>query len=688
MAAKSNRISVTIPVGGGMATPGDTAKLPPDTSEKIKNMFVMPGPRVEKRPGWAREASLPPLNANPDGSTAWGRLFRYVDDVGIETLIAGGISTATLGGAYYRSGAWATSSFSWYTSDSANYLGKAWLINSVDLPTIGKIRSFDGTTTDDNPTKTALTGGTICVFNHRAFVGAVRESPTDLAGARNYEFETAGVWTLGGGPPTVAVVETSVRRMTIVGATDTAKTTVKLMTTGATTEYVTIYVQMRSNEAAKDMPLTATVENAAGTVYGSLPILVVKKSILPDWQTFVLTARVPAATDVFVKYIPGNLTLAAVAGTVDIGDSATGMGFHFTTGRRVYDVASLVSVASLGHSYPYRFAWCEVNDPTAWLATSYYDCKEVAGPITVIRATLAGQLLVFKSEAIWLFNAQDNANLPVAFQQILHNVGCVNPSAILEFEGMLYFIGQNEVYRWSGSGTPEPLALPTRMRETLFPATSGYPLLAIDTDRRVMYCHTQTGKIHVYSLDSGAWSYITLTGAADAELGLNSMIYMRPTGETSRELWVSVGLSPNIVKLRAAQTQDNITGTVRDVTAEYWFRPMQTQSPKQDFFLEEMEIDHRITADQTGSATTLQTSADGGATFDKAVTVTVAPLASGGYQPMRMMVQRSDHRITIAVKHVGLAGPAYFNFSGGVATAQILGNRFQPTNPTPVSSNL
>lgn len=673
-----------------------------------KNVFIRSGPRVEMRSGWMRDSDQP--------SAQTGRLIHYTAaDVlsGTDKLIASPSSNTTGGymslratdGTYSDIG-----SLNFYAVDSVGFLGKVYMLQHPNLYDTGV--SYDGTTVDTNAFGTisagvlsGFSGNSITSYNHRLFLAGIAEARgfnnllngTDVA----TQFENAAKWTLTG--CTVAVTG-NVRTLTIAAAGDSAKTFGSVLTT-TEPNWVTVRPQFKARSATTSMPFTVTVEDAAGTtVWGSMDILVASSSINPEWQTFVKSFLLPAGVTAYIKYKPGNASVAAVTGSVDVGDkTGVGKGLAFYQERFVFTKSYCNSAEPLGDQVMNmsRLMWCEVDSPSNWRPNAYYDCREIEGPLTTVRS-INGMLCAFKSNGIWVFGQQDNADLPIVFLRLLENVGCISTTAIDHFRNRLYFVGENEVYEWSGDGNPTPLAGPG-MRETLFNSTtlaataplqvanSGglYPLLRINVDDEEVWVYLQPGKLYVYSLITQTWTGpITITGVDGADLEINDLMYMKPQGETRREMWAALKDTKDIIKLRTGQTLDNITGTEREVTAEYWVRPLITKDPKQTFLVETIDIDHKITGDQTDSTTTYRVSFDGGTTWDAENTIEIAPLASGDYQPMTVDLWQSDERMTIAIKHTGKAGPEYFNFSGASATVQILGERIQRSNPTAVSSNL
>lgn len=675
---QDRRVALPIGVGGGMYRSGDWAKMPPDATPYAKNVFIRPGPRVEKRDGWLRDATIP---FNPVFTTAWHRILRFDNSSGTQQLLLTPYGSGS--GVWFDGAAWhSDANIALATTDYTELNGVMYAIQS------GSIWSFDGATVTADAAKSGIGGNTICAHKSRLFVGALVEQPTNQLTTAAYRFENAADWTLAGGPPTV-VNSGGIRKLTIVNAADTIKTTAAAYTSGASEEYVTLHVRFRAYDASQNLPFTITIEDAAGaTIYGALELFVRNRTVQPDWQTFIVQARIPAATAVYIKYKPGNTSMAAVLGSADVADENNAL--HqvlLTKGRRVFGDGTGASFNSFfgSYTYPQRLAWCEVNDPTYWRAASFYDCVEVPGNIQLMRSD-GDRLYAFKQNAIWVFATQDNPSLPIVLVNVVRNVGIVNPQGFVTFKGIMYFIGLDEIYAWTGDGEPTPLC-GDAMRETLFnSSTVSSPCIAVNQRTRELYCYLQPGKIHTLNLaaQNKPWSFITLTGANDAELTINDMTCATQALGADQELYVTAGQSVDLVRLHSGQTVDNITGTERNVTAEYWFRPLQTKEPRYTFLIESMEIDHGMTAAQDSATTTFELSYDGGQTFPSVNNIHVAPLAGGNYQPLQVPLWQSHERLIVGLKHVGPAGPSYFNFSGGTAMMQILGEKIQRSNPTAI----
>lgn len=680
--------SVPLRIDGGMHTSGDAAKAPEGSSIKIKNLVFAPG-RLDKRGGWLREGTL---GFTPD------RLVMHVDDDdGSQTLVAGG----AFGGLGYSSAGYRTSVPAWSTSstardakDATNIFGYLYGLASGDDSTAGYNWSYDGATTfASNPFQTKVHGDTIDSYIRRLFIGTPR-FPLNHCEFSDHAFNTA-TWTKAGGPPTVALSGT-INTVTIANATtDSLKTAAAAYTTGAGgEEYVTWTQSFRARHATRTVPMTLTIENSTGaTVYATQEYTLPSKSSLQEWDTISFTALVPASTDVYLKINMANTSGQPTVGdTFDISDSANNHGAFLVKGHFTYPNNAFLVDAISSTGYPNRVYWCETDKVYDWRNENYVDLQEGSGPITTVRK-LGQRLLVMKRDRIWTFRPSTSAARPIIQEAAFENVGCVTVRAFETYNDIAFFVGENEVWMFDGENPPTPLCGDGR-REEMFASVVSTPSVAIDTDNKRLYVYIRAGKIDVLDLNSlggtPRWSYVTLTGSSDAELTIYDMLYCKPDGESNRELWVSMAQSADIVKLRASQTVDNITGTERDVVAEYVFKPVQSPDRKK-ITIAYLDIDHNATASQTGSTTTASFSYDGGSTFPKTFACTLGPVRSGGAadtEPMRVPIWQTDDRLLVKVTHSGKCGASVFNITGASVLLRARGKRTQNTNPSNGSASL
>jgi len=674
----------TVPVQlGGQSAKGDPARKP-GKAIKVKNLFVRPF-RLEKRPGWLRDT-------NSTGQ-ACGHFLPFIS--GSDSVTLHGRFGSAGAGKIMKRGSSSTWSITSTLDDVGSggyigyYNGDGYLNYSADGVNfyVGKV---NGSTFTANAIAETLGGFADCTgFLDRIFIGYVVETVNNLAEPNiSNDFATGPgtYWTLSS-------VTQSSGSLTWTAAAGTA-VSANFSAVSSAGEWRTFSVTFKNTTADATLPgyLTLSIENTAGTVtYAKEEIVVLSRSAYPEWQRFNVTALIPASTAYRLRIAGGHVERANNLVTLACADTSNDKGVMVTEGRFIHtvDVAGAVQNPKPTYNFPNRIYWSEPANPLEWRATGYVDLNEEPGAITATRAT-EDRFYAFKKKAIWLFRGSANPDLPLQRENVIRGVGALNSKSVKMFEGAFYFVGETDVYRMGLGGDVEPLA--GEMREALFPVTSNDTCLEIDSDRKQLWVHTQTGKIHIMDLATGAWSYVTLTGAADAELKVQDLWYGQPSTESNREMYAACFYteSNDIVKLRAAQTQDNITGSARDVVAEYTFAPLQLTPPRQIVLLEDLAFYHDITATQTATTTTWQVSLDNGSTFGKTNQVTVAPLsgAAGAVDSIFVPLWQSGPRLVVNLKHSGLAGPTYFNLSGAEATIQVLGGEIEESLPTQGSASL
>lgn len=679
----------------GLHRGGDPLNAPSGSCTKAKNLFLRPGARVDKRPGWLRESAIQGVP---------GGFFKFVDESGGVDVL-GYVSNASGQNSAYRTsaGAWtslgstlrSSTSPSWV--DYTNIFGKAWLAGKLNDSGSNIQFSFDGSTLTQDPFGHKVAGATICSFIRRIFIGDIRWPGVAnlLTGEIPVATEDATKWTVTGG---MSVANSSgLRTATISNGSTDVLALASAVTTGSA-GYVIYQQHLRATSATTNLPLTLKITDSATTTeYAAREITLLNKTSEPDWIQVTIEARVPAGTAVKVLIKAGTASTAAPIGsTFEVSDSnydnaaRTYRGAILANGRFAYDrIININPMVAASTRDQDRIYWCETDQPTYWRSNNWYDCKEVAGPITALRVC-NGRMFAFKQNATWSFNPTEDPDNPLQFVD-MHAFGTYGPHSIRVLDNYMYFIGENEVYEWSGSGDPRPLA-GEPMRETLFPASGivAKPLLEVDQEKREVWVYTVAGNLYVYSLERQEWTGpITLTGASDSQLNVGDLIYIKPTGESAREIWAIESDSGNIVKLRSSQTQDNITGTARDIVAEYEIRCI-ADVPYQDITLEQVVFNHAATASQSASTTTAAVSTNGGVTYSKTNTVRISPLSDGGfdYRPLRIPVWQTSPRITLKLTHTGLGGKEYFSVTGGYLEAQTRGADVPKNTPTQVSSSL
>jgi hypothetical protein len=704
-----SRKSLELPITG-MFKAGDAGIGGNVGSRKIKNLALRPGPRLEKRDGFLRDGTI-----TVGSGGAVGCFYRFNDERNARVyLLFGNSHGATRRAGGYRDNVGAWTQFSTATTaagavDSTNAFNKVYGIYAATATTNSGSWSWDGTTEAADPFVIKLGGRTIENFQRRLWIGAptieVNNLLTGTAGSEiAYQFEDAAAWTstnMG-----VSVVGNA-RQSAPTNATGTLVSATVATTSGA--QYVTWRATFRPLSGTITLPLNLSIENAAAaTTYASLNIELPTATTNPGFVSYILTAFIPDSIGWRLRIRNGTWDSAGVA----IKTGITGTGFVLAdstgvAGDNTNTNASIGHVAVYGRFvppfmptvnsatpptlyYPTRIYGSEPDEPTNFKSTRYYDIVGVPGAINLIRAD-GDKLYIFKDNAIFVFRGNESAELPLQYIRTVSNFGCVGPKAWTAFEGEQFFIGPNGVYRWQPGSGQNPVELSGEaMREELFNAnTVSAPVCEMDESKRQLWCYLQAGKVHIFDLDTKQWFYYTLTGASDAELTITDLAFGKFYGASVAEMFVMMAQSTDIVKLRSGQTQDNITGTSRDVVAEWEVPILNTASPWKELTVEQAGLRHSITASQSASVTEWSVSLDNGSTWAKYNQFDPTVTTAGAVIEERLPLRQTTRRALLKLKHTGLTGPTYFNVIGAFAEADIKDSGdHQKTNPTQVGSSL
>lgn len=678
---------------GPMWARGDLAKAPAGTTPKARNCVFRRGV-VEKRPGFLydSDASVP---------TNLSMLYEYIDTTNNVRVLYGGDIASGEGAYRNNDGSWTVATGSGRNVKGfADYEGTAYILGGEESTRQSRVDSLNGTTVTTNATTTRIGGLAMTTFIGRLVIG----SPTFYqlnGGAGSTEFNSAGSWTVSGG--WVQPTGTTVRTATIVnGATDAIKSTSALYTVGGSDEYVTACFQIQAVDAENETPITVKIENSTGaTVYGSRIYNVPSASVDPEWRQYWVTALCPASAALYAKLEIGNETGDGNVGTqIRLSDSGNDRGFLIYPGRFVYPYGPSSVVATLsGVDYVNRVYWSEPLDFTDWRNENFLEVDDAPGTITAL-ASVNNRLVVFKNSSMWTFRPGPAATNPLLREAYFPAIGCYGNKALVEFDNVLYFLSNNEVYAFDGASPPVPLC-GAGMRDEIFNTQSiSGGVLAVDTDNRELWVAARAYRIYIYSIDERQWiGYYQLTAPDASEEPftphgtITGMVYMQPQGESERALWVTytTGLNTTkVARLSVSQTKDNLDGTERDIVAEYVFHPIETERWRQQVTIQYMGIDHRVTGDQTGSVTEYAFSYDGGATWSKYNQVTLTPAGSGPADTrlIRVPIHQTAPRLVFKIGHSGSGGSEYFNMTGGELALMVRGREIQSPNPTAVGSSL
>lgn len=365
--------------------------------------------------------------------------------------------------------------------------------------------------------------------------------------------------------------------------------------------------------------------------------------------------------------------------------SKRNFGQQFTYGDFKVPFCNVEPAATTTIKYEDRWYWSELGEGGNWRSNQYWALSEYPGPITAAVPVVSRQIF-FKRNAFWLFRGTDNPDLPFSRERYDVGVGCVHPRALDVFEKTVYFIGENEVYRMTAEGEPEPLC-GDAMREEIMARGSDWvesqstykaPLLTINAAKREVWIYTQKGVLYCYHIDTKRWSKHEFSGNPQVV----DMLYFPGT----QKVYVSFGghgLTRMDPTSSAKDSYDN-TGTTFDLAADIIFKPIELIAPRFEMCLHDVAVFHLATADQTGQTTSCSFSFDRGATFPTSDTVTF----STSEPRISFAAMQTDVTITPKISHVGGGGPANWSISRAEMTLELLSGEWPKVQPTQSSSSL
>lgn len=389
-----------------------------------------------------------------------------------------------------------------------------------------------------------------------------------------------------------------------------------------------------------------------------------------------------------------------------LADGAVGkanFGLQFTAGEFEYPFYNAESASSATVDLD-EIIWSEVGEIPRIRRVNYYNMRGTSGyPTAAVVA--GGRYIVFKRRSITTFSAVDDANvviLPESDERA--SLGCIGPLALDAFEDVVYFIGENEIYRFRPGGDPEPLC-GDAMRDEIMakaPATwieaqsapANVPWLRIDHANREMWVHTQRGKFYVYDLDQKCWTVHDAGGdTSTAPVGYQTCAaaYDPTNGNLKVAFTTAATGTAGVARLDATQAgaEDSISssGTL-PVRWEKWLPPLELSGPRYDAVAHNLRVFHAITASQTGQTLTAYVSRNHGITFPNYNSVTVSPLSSGEYLPMEVTLFQQGATLLVRLLHDGKGGASNGALSHVEVDIQMLRGEYPKSAPTHGATNL
>lgn len=450
-----------------------------------------------------------------------------------------------------------------------------------------------------------------------------------------------------------------------------------------------------------------TWQNIGTQVVGSLDIDIPTLQANPNWATYSYTSLIPQHSNtigILFSIETGNTNTPTPAAYVPVdvsyvdgltdGDPAKACrGMQFTLGDFYFPFVNTESSDSATIDMT-EIVWSEIADGKEIKAANTYKLREAPGDPTAACA-IGGRLLVFKRSAFWQFQGTSDPDIPIRKERVNAVVGCLGSRALDTMEDEVFFIGENEIYRYRvGQESPTPMC-GDGMREEIMnkaaatwveaQATYKRPLLTIDKSRLIMWVYTQKNKLYSYDLRQKLW--------CSHEIGPGIPVEAMAWNQNTDNLyaaWGGYGLSRLDDAAGANDTIDNTANTY-GVTKTLILRPVELYvPPRYEYAMQSVRFFHGATASQSGQTVTVSYSFDQGSTYPKSQVATVAPLSAGGdFVPLRIPCRQGRASVTIKIEHVGKAGETEWVLSPR-AYADVIVRREERelSNPTMGSATL
>lgn len=739
---------------GTMVKAGDAAHLPPSISEDLVNVFHRPGPRIDKRSGWKSDVPAAAAPQTGEGYMLWwdkannkyrlvitGIYVKHATDETWSTIISGAIGGmrdyANFGGKLFwfanssggvpqrysydgsvldidpfRERLSAESLITWKNRlwmfnmyqfihnrlGAGQAYGNAWAMTGV---TVNSVVTSGTTVTKWLPTSTTSAKAEIGAYlapassedQHFAIRAAFRSE------AVLYHMPmTLEIYVATSAARSTAYTAGTIRRSDTpngfryrartTGTSGAGVPTWGLIVGGDTVDGTVTWV----NEGP-DALVSREIELDNATDHrGKFQIEYVSAQLPPMPASVDLSVRYKFGTTIHTEWELHPVDVGYQDGLPDGTLRKKNEGQQFTVGKFFYEFFNQESSDSGAQQFPNRIGWSEPGDSQDWRAENWYDMVEGDGGGIVIRP-LDWALVAYKRNAINIYRLVEGvaaATLPIQYVKTFHGVGCIHPRAVALFEGVHYFIGEEEIYAFDGTAPPVAIA-GEGMREAIFDkgadwvetqATANRPLLRVDEKNRELRIYSQKGKLWLYNLTTKKWSSETLI--KDSSQGVSEIIDLI----YFRQKFYAIGETNKIVREDSATTKDEVYSagvTSYDVPADVWLHPFESL-PRSDLLIESLILHHDIPGDQTGTTLQVALSFDRGVTFPEQHTITV-PISSDR-QPIEIPLWQSGPHLTVRLRHLGKAGPSYFNLFFVEAWVQDLGLELKDVSPATVSSSL
>ena len=111
---------------------------------------------------------------------------------------------------------------------------------------------------------------------------------------------------------------------------------------------------------------------------------------------------------------------------------------------------------NLSASQPYQCRYSAIDNAESWPAANYINFDDDFNEITAVALVGDDVVAIFKQRSIYLL--RDQGGFPNFVQsKVVHNKGCLAYGCAIAIDGVLYFLGHDDAYAWTGGGQPESI---------------------------------------------------------------------------------------------------------------------------------------------------------------------------------------------------------------------------------------
>lgn len=214
----------------------------------------------------------------------------------------------------------------------------------------------------------------------------------------------------------------------------------------------------------------------------------------------------------------------------------------------------LGGMAEPGGDYRYRIRWSNKVNYDAFPAAQYLDLPYSHSEI--LRLIPLGNLLVaYFADAIFFGRVSNIVNQPVVFTRMdSGGVGLVGPRAITSWIDGHYFVGQDDIYFFSGSSALQRIGSPVLRRTIEKTNTKSAIQVTPDPDNnRIVFLFPISGTTEMWSFNykTGGWTRDPVSASMITTTGPVERLSIGDLGETYADITAVAAAYPRIQEMGA-----------------------------------------------------------------------------------------------------------------------------------------